>query len=139
MIIVENCIRGLTNKQHEFGRILTRGERFEVVRVATKEVVRPSFFGVFIIMAVYLPILSLSGIEGKMFHPMAFTVIMALTGAMLLSATFVPAAVTLFVTGKVSEKENALMRSARSVYVPALDFSLRFETRLLRQPPVWLC
>ena len=125
VIIVENCVRRLAGKQHELKRLLTRPERFEVVTEATKEVVRPSIFGVFIIMAVYLPILSLSGVEGKMFHPMAYTVIMALTGAMLLSATFVPAAVALFVKGEISERENVIMRWAKAVYVPALDFALR--------------
>ena len=110
VIIVENCIRRLGDEQHKLKRLLTRPERFEVVRDATKEVVRPSFFGVFIIMVVYLPILSLSGVEGKMFHPMAYTVIMALAGAMVFAATFIPAAIALFLTGKISEKENILMR-----------------------------
>ncbi|MDH3202057.1 MAG: CusA/CzcA family heavy metal efflux RND transporter [Myxococcales bacterium] len=127
VIIVENCIRRLGDEQHRVERLLTRTERFEVVRDATKEVVRPSFFGMFIIMAVYLPILSLTGIEGKMFHPMAYTVIMALAGAMIFSATFVPAAIALFFTGKISEKENVLMRSVKAAYVPTLKVSLQFR------------
>lgn len=127
VIIVENCIRRLAEEQKHRGRLLTRPERFEIVRDATKEVVRPSFFGVFIIMVVYLPILSLSGVEGKMFHPMAYTVIMALLGAMLLAATFIPAAIALFLTGKISEQENFLMRAAKAVYRPALQFHLHFR------------
>jgi len=93
VIIVENCIRQLAEAQHQRGRLLTRAERLEVVFSATRQVMRPSIFGVFIIMVVYLPILTLSGIEGKMFHPMAWTVLLALTGAMIFSLTFVPAAV----------------------------------------------
>ncbi len=124
VIIVENCIRRLGDEQHKLKRLLTRPERFEVVRDATKEVVRPSFFGAFIIMVVYLPILTLSGVEGKMFHPMAYTVILALAGAMIFSATFIPAALALFLTGKITEKENILMRAAKAVYLPALKFHL---------------
>ncbi|MCL4788677.1 MAG: CusA/CzcA family heavy metal efflux RND transporter [Verrucomicrobia bacterium] len=127
VIIVENCIRRLGEEQHKLNRLLTRPERFEVVRDATKEVVRPSFFGVFIIMVVYLPILSLSGVEGKMFHPMAYTVIMALAGAMVFAATFIPASIALFLTGKISEKENILMRGAKAVYQPLLKFCLHFR------------
>lgn len=127
VIIVENCIRRLGEEQHKLKRLLTRPERFEVVRDATKEVVRPSFFGVFIIMVVYLPILTLSGVEGKMFHPMAYTVIMALASAMVFAATFIPAAIALFLSGKISEKENILMRGAKAVYVPVLKFCLHFR------------
>jgi cobalt-zinc-cadmium resistance protein CzcA len=127
VIIMENCIRRLAEEQKHRGRLLTRAERFELVADAAKEVIRPSFFGVFIITVVYLPILTLTGIEGKMFHPMAWTVIMALTGAMLFSLTFVPAAVALFLTGKVSEKENLLMRLAKAAYLPVLKFQLRFR------------
>jgi heavy metal efflux system protein len=127
VIIVENCIRRLGEEQHKLKRLLTRPERFEVVREATKEVIRPSFFGVFIIMVVYLPILTLSGVEGKMFHPMAYTVIMALAGAMIFAGTFIPAAVALLLAGKISEKENILMRVAKAIYVPVLKFCLHFR------------
>jgi cobalt-zinc-cadmium resistance protein CzcA len=120
VIIVENCIRRLAEEQHHRGRIATRAERFQTVFQATREVVKPSLFGVFIIMVVYLPILALSGIEGKMFHPMAYTVLLALTGAMIFSVTFVPAAVALFMNGKISEKENILMRGAKALYAPVL-------------------
>lgn len=106
VIIVENCIRRLSEEQHRLGRLLTRQERFGVVFEASKEVRRATMFGELIIMIVYLPILSLTGVEGKMFYPMAFTVIVALFSAMVLSVTFIPAAVALFFSGKLSEKEN---------------------------------
>jgi cobalt-zinc-cadmium resistance protein CzcA len=120
VIIVENCIRRLGEEQRKAGRPLPVDERLDVVRGATSEVIRPSSFGVFIIMIVYLPILALSGIEGKMFHPMAYTVMMALGSALVLSVTFVPAAVGLFLTGEVSERENVVMRAAKAAYLPIL-------------------
>ncbi len=121
VIIVENCIRRLAEEQHrKEGGKLPMGERFAVVREATVEVVRPSLFGSFIIMIVYLPILTLSGVEGKLFTPMALTVILALLGAMIFSVTFVPAAVAIFLSGRISEKENFLMRGAKAVYLPLL-------------------
>jgi heavy metal efflux system protein len=124
VIIVENCLRRLGVAQKQTGRLLNRTERLRTVFEATSEVIRPSLFGVFIILAVYLPIFTLTGVEGKMFHPMAFTVAFALTGALILSLTFVPAAVALMVTGKVSEHENWLMRGARNVYEPLLRYAL---------------
>ena len=125
VIIVENALRRLGMAQHQYGRLLSLEERLKVVFEATKEVFRPAVFGVLIIMLVYLPIFALSGVEGKMFHPMAFTVVAALIGALILSVTFVPAAIALFVKGKVNEKENFLMAKARSVYEPVLFFSLK--------------
>ena len=125
VIIVENCIRRLAQEQKSLKRLLDVRERLNITMLATKEVIRPSFFGVFIIMAVYLPILSLSGIEGKMFHPMAYTVIMALMGAMIFSATFVPAAIAICLSGRISEKENVLMRAAKTIYVPLLRMCLK--------------
>jgi heavy metal efflux system protein len=124
VIIVENCIRRLAEAQHERGRLLERSERLEVVFAATRQVMRPSIFGAFIIMVVYLPILTLSGIEGKMFHPMAWTVLLALTGAMVSSLTFVPAAVALFLSGRISERENPVMRAAKVVYEPLLRLAI---------------
>ena len=109
VIIVENCIRRLTIRQQELGRVLTRAERFETVFAASREVRTATMFGEVIIMIVYLPILTLTGVEGKMFYPMAFTVLAALIGAMILSITFVPAAVAVFVTGRLSERENPLI------------------------------
>ena len=127
VIIVENCLRRFGDEQHRLGRVLTREERFATAESATIEVIKPSIFGVLIITLVYVPIFALSGVEGKMFHPMAFTVVFALTAALLLSLTFVPAAVALFVTGKVSEKESPVMRGARVAYQPALDWALRLR------------
>lgn len=124
VIIVENCVRRLTERQHELGRFLTRAERFDVVFEASREVRKATMFGELIIMIVYLPILTLTGVEGKMFYPMAFTVLAALLGAMILSVTFVPAAVALFLTGRMSEKENLLVRWAGKVYAPALRIVL---------------
>jgi cobalt-zinc-cadmium resistance protein CzcA len=124
VIIVENCLRRLGLAQRERGGLLPLQERLEVVRAATTEVVRPSTFGMFIILVVYVPIFALSGIEGKMFHPMAFTVTLALTAALILSVTFVPAAVAIFVRGQVAEHDNAVMRGARRAYAPMLRAAL---------------
>jgi heavy metal efflux system protein len=124
VIIVENCTRRLAEEQKKLGRILARDERFGIVAHATKEVSRPSIFGGFIIMIVYLPILTLTGIEGKMFQPMAFTVLAALAGAMILSVTFIPAMVAQFSSGHISEKENPLLKWIRNIYESLLNFSL---------------
>ena len=125
VIIVENCLRRFGETQHRLGRLLTRDERFGLAASATSEVIRPSLFGVLIIALVYVPIFALTGVEGKMFHPMAITVVMALTAALVLSLTFVPAAVALFVTGRVEETESRVMRGARRGYAPALDWALK--------------
>jgi heavy metal efflux system protein len=125
VIIVENCLRLLGTEQHRLGRILTREERFQTILAGSREVIGPSLFGTFIIAVVYLPILTLTGVEGKMFTPMALTVLMALAGASILSLTFVPAAVALLVSGKVSEHENWLIRGARRIYAPLLAASIR--------------
>jgi cobalt-zinc-cadmium resistance protein CzcA len=128
VIIVENCLRRFGIAQHQLGRLLSREERFALTAQATSEVIRPSLFGVLIITLVYVPIFALTGVEGKMFHPMAITVVMALSAALVLSLTFVPAAVAMFVTGKVEEKESRVMRGARRVYEPLLDTALRLRT-----------
>ena len=124
VIIVENCIRRLSVEQEKLGRQLTTAERLEVVFDASKEVRRALLFGQMIIMVVYLPVFALSGVEGKMFHPMAFTVLLALLGAVFLSVTFVPAAVAMFLSGKMMEKEGAAVQWAKNIYAPALDFSM---------------
>jgi cobalt-zinc-cadmium resistance protein CzcA len=121
VVIVENCVRRLASAQHAKGRALTRAERFEEVFAAAKEARRPLLFGQLIIMVVYLPIFALTGVEGRMFHPMAITVVLALAGAMLLSITFVPAAVALFIGERVDERENRIMAAARRVYMPLLQ------------------
>jgi heavy metal efflux system protein len=125
VIIVENCLRLLAAEQHRLGRALDRQERFETILAGSREVIRPSLFGTLIIAVVYLPILTLTGVEGKMFTPMALTVLMVLTGASILSLTFVPAAIALLVTGNVSERGNFLMRGARHIYAPLLAASIR--------------
>ena len=125
VIIVENCVRNLSEEQQRLGRLLNRPERLATVLHATKEVITPSIFGLFIIMVVYLPILSLSGVEGKMFIPMARTVLFALLGAMLFSVTFVPASVAIFLRGRMQEKESFLIRWAKKLYLPLLNVSLK--------------
>lgn len=127
VIIVENCLRRFAEEQARQGRLLTREERFSLAAEASSEVIRPSIFGVIIITVVYLPIFALTGIEGKMFHPMAFTVVLALTAALILSLTFVPAALALVVRGRVTEKESFLMKGAKWLYRPALSFALRLR------------
>lgn len=127
VIIVENCLRRFSDEQKRLGRLLTRDERFDIAAKAASEVIKPSIFGVMIITVVYVPIFALTGIEGKMFHPMAFTVVIALTSAMILSLTFVPAAVAMCVTGKVEEKPNRIMRGASWLYRPALGVALRLR------------
>ncbi|WP_350635216.1 CusA/CzcA family heavy metal efflux RND transporter [Pseudoalteromonas sp. GW168-MNA-CIBAN-0100] len=125
VIVVENCLRQLGVAQHKHGRLLTLNERLNVVTAATKEVFTPAVFGIVIIMLVYLPLFALSGVEGKMFQPMAFTVVAALIGALIFSVTFVPAAIAVFVRGKVDETENAVMRGVKKVYKPLLGISLK--------------
>lgn len=121
VIIVENCSRRLAEEQNRLGRILNQEERFEVVQSSACEVSRPSVFGMFIIMIVYLPILTLTGIEGKMFQPMAFTVLMALAGALILSITFVPAMLAQFASS--STKESGFLKGRFYSYV--LDITLK--------------
>ncbi|MEO8467053.1 MAG: CusA/CzcA family heavy metal efflux RND transporter [Gammaproteobacteria bacterium] len=125
VIITENCLRRMGEAQGRFRRVLTRDERFELAASATAEVIRPSLFGVGIIAAVYLPVFALTGVEGKMFHPMAITVILALTSAMVLSLTFVPAAVAMFLAGRVAENENRVLLRTQELYEPVLRWSLR--------------
>jgi cobalt-zinc-cadmium resistance protein CzcA len=125
IVIIENSIRRIAHEQEKLGRELTGAERFSLVFDASKEARRVLIYGELIIMVVYLPIFALSGVEGKMFHPMAFTVVIALIGAMILSVTFVPAAIALFLSGKVAEKESRVVAWAKKVYVPMLTASMR--------------
>lgn len=124
IIIVENCLRKLSSASAN-GRTMPVNERLALVYEATKEVIRPALFGVFIITAVYLPIFALTGVEGKMFHPMAITVVIALCCAMLLSVTFVPAAIAILFKGPVKEKENIIIKSSLALYRPSLTFALK--------------
>ena len=130
VVIVENCVRRLAHAQTQYGRPLTRDERFREVFAAAQEARRPLIYGQLIIMAVYLPIFALTGVEGRMFHPMAATVVLALLGAMILSITFVPAAVALCVRGAVA-REHAWMERLRTGYVRALE-------RVMNNAPVVL-
>ncbi len=125
VIIIENCLRRFADLQHRLGRAPTEDERLDATAAATIEVIRPSLFGLGIIAAVYLPIFALTGVEGKMFHPMAMTVVLALTGAMVLSLTFVPAAIALFLRGRIQEKETRVMQWARKGYAPVLAWAVR--------------
>ena len=127
VVIVENCIRRLAEAQHGKGRLLTRQERFTEVFLAAKQARRPLIFGQLIIMVVYLPIFALSGVEAKMFHPMAMAVVLALVGAMILSVTFVPAAVALWITGEVKEKESRWMLALKNKYADMLSWAYQFK------------
>ncbi|WP_166926564.1 CusA/CzcA family heavy metal efflux RND transporter [Xanthomonas sp. 60] len=124
VIIIENCLRRFGLRQQALGRVMTAAERFAETASATAEVIRPSLFGLGIITAVYLPIFALTGVEGKMFHPMAITVVLALTGAMLLCLTFVPASIALLLGGRVAAHDNRLMRTLRTRYEPLLAAAL---------------
>ena len=125
VIIVENCLRRLSEASAHGKLELKR--RLEVVSAATREVIRPALFGVFIITAVYIPIFALEGVEGKMFHPMAITVVIALLSGMLLSITFVPACVAILFSKPVVEKKNPIMSAAHYLYQPALKVALHLR------------
>lgn len=125
VIIIENCLRRFGMEQHKLGRLLSKDERFSLAAEATTEVIKPSIFGILIITIVYVPIFALTGVEGKMFHPMAFTVVAALLSALVLSFTLVPAAVAIFITGKVKEKDSIVIRGAKKAYRPLLIWSLK--------------
>ncbi len=127
VIIVENCIRRLAQAQNGRSQPLPLQERLDVVYASTAEVIRPSIFGVGIIAVVYVPLFALTGVEGKMFHPMALTVVMALMAALVLSLTFVPAAVALLMRRPVIERDSPVMRGARTVYKPLLSLALKWR------------
>lgn len=131
VIIVENCLRRLALYQKEHAALPDLKTRLRIVRRSTLEVIRPSVFGVIIITIVYIPIFALTGVEGKMFHPMAFTVVTALLSALILSLTVVPAAVALFVRGRVSVRPNLLMRLATAAYRPLLGHALSLRWAVL--------
>jgi heavy metal efflux system protein len=125
VIIVENCILRLAQRQHHLGRLLGTPERFHVVYTATREVFTPSLISVLVVILVNIPLFALTGVEGKMFSPMAFTVVVALVGALILSLTFVPAAVALLLRGRIEEKDNLVVRQAKRIYLPLLQRALR--------------
>ena len=125
VVIVENVVRQLGAKQHQLGRRLTVEERLHAVTAASKQVGTPMFFGVLIITIVYLPILALSGIEGKMFHPMALTVMMALGGSLVLALTLMPALCSFLLRGRIAERDNFIIRAIKHIYSPILQLALR--------------
>jgi cobalt-zinc-cadmium resistance protein CzcA len=125
VILIENSMRLIAERSHQLGRPLTRGERAEVVVAASAEVRRATLFGVVIIAVVYLPILALVGIEGKMFRPMAMTVLLALGGSVILAFTFVPALAAQLLPRQVAEKDSLLVAGARRLYAPALAAAIR--------------
>ncbi len=131
VVIVENAIRRLAEAQHRQGRALTRQERFHEVFTATRETRQALLYGQLIIMVVYLPVFALTGVEGKMFTPMAFTVVTALIAALILSVTFIPAAIAMFVTQPVQEKENRVVQWLREAYVPRLEWALSQQKKVL--------
>jgi heavy metal efflux system protein len=127
VVIVENIVRQLGQKQHQLGRPLNAEERMRTVIAASKQVGTPMFFGVVIITVVYIPILALTGIEGKMFHPMALTVMLALAGALLLALTLMPVLCSFALRGKISEEDNFLIRIAKRAYASTLEVALRLR------------
>jgi len=124
VIITENCLRRLAQKQQEIKRTLDLQERMQEVMIASKEMIQPTIFGQAIIIIVYFPILALTGVEGKMFHPMALTIIIALISAFILSLTFVPAMIALFVKGPLQEEENILIHKTKQFYRPFIEKTL---------------
>lgn len=120
VIIVENTLRHLTERQATSDRALSLFERLDTVRGAAEEMIGPTVYGQAIIILVYVPLLSFSGIEGKMFEPMALTVILALAAAFVLSLTFVPALIAIFITSRVAEGDNGIVRRLKKSYAPLL-------------------
>lgn len=131
VIITENCLRKLSEKQGLLKRQLNLSERLEEVALAAKEMIKPTVFGQAIILIVYIPLLTFSGVEGKMFEPMALTVIFALIAAFILSLTFTPAMIALFVNPKAEEKENVITAKAKSIYGPLLEKTMKFPGQIL--------
>src|SRR6266540_6684132 len=127
VVIVENIVRQMEQRQHKLGRVLTEEERTHTVLSASKQVGSPMFFGVMIITVVYVPILALTGIEGKMFHPMALTVMLALAGALLLTITLMPVLCSFLLRGKIAEGDNFIMRLVKRAYVPTIEIALRLR------------
>jgi cobalt-zinc-cadmium resistance protein CzcA len=128
VIIAENSLRHLAERQRQLGRALVQHERLDTVTESANEVIRPTVYGQFIIGLVYLPLLTFSGVEGKTFQPMALTVLIALVTAFVLSLTFMPAMIAIFVTGKVSERDNGFVRGLKALYRPVLSAVIRRPT-----------
>ena len=131
VVMVENIVRHLGERQHALGRILTPQERAKEVLRSAKEVANPMFFGVLIITVVYIPILALEGIEGKMFKPMALVVMLALGGSLVLALTLMPVLCSYLLRGKIQEKDNWLVTLTKRIYTPLLHFGLRFKVAVV--------
>jgi cobalt-zinc-cadmium resistance protein CzcA len=131
VIITENALRHLAEKQHELGRSLDTEERLQTVRASAEEMIKPSLYGQAIIILVYVPLLTFTGVEGKMFEPMALTVIIALVAAFVLSLTFVPALISIVITGKVTEEDNLIIRAFKAAYRPVLAAAVRIPGTLV--------
>ena len=125
VIITENALRHLAERQGELGRKLDLEERLATVRASAEEMIKPSLYGQAIIILVYVPLLTFTGVEGKMFEPMALTVIIALVAAFVLSLTFVPAMIAIVITGKVTEEDNFIIRAIKAAYRPVLAGAMR--------------
>src|SRR5207248_9157003 len=125
VVIGENCLRRLAERQNGFGRPLDLDKRLTTVIAAAKEMIQPTVYGQAIIILVYVPLLTFSGVEGKMFEPMALTVILALLAAFVLSLTFVPALIAIFITGSVSEADNGVVRWLKTSYAPLLRRAIK--------------
>src|SRR5207244_532659 len=124
VVMVENCVRHLANNSQEKSRL-------EAIRDAAVEVRKPTLFGELIILIVYLPILTLEGLEGKLFRPMALTVIFALAGSMILSMTLMPALASLLLPRRISQREPLLLRAVKAVYVRVLQWTMRHKFAVL--------
>ena len=131
VVMVENILRRLSQRQQEAGRVLTLPERLQESYSSAREVARPTLFGTAIILIVYLPILTLTGVEGKMFRPLAEVVLLALTGALLLAFTFVPAMTALLLRGRLAESESPVVRRVRHLYAPVLRWALAHRVAVL--------
>ena len=131
VVMVENILRRLSARQRELGRLLTGGERTAECYAAAREMARPTLFGASIILIVYLPVLTLTGIEGKMFRPLAAVALLALSGALVLAFTFVPAMTALVLRGRLSETESLVVRRVRHAYLPSLEWALRHRRAVL--------
>ena len=138
VVMVENIVRQLGEKQKQLGRVLTPAERLQTVGAASKQVANPMFFGVLIITIVYVPILALTGVEGKMFHPMAITVMLALGGALVLALTLMPVLCTYLLTGQVREDDNWLVALIKRVYAPSLRLVLRQPWLIAVSTAIWI-
>ncbi len=131
VIVTENCLRRLAERQHHEGRLLTLQERIQEVMEASRQMIQPAVFGQAIIITVYIPLLTFTGVEGKMFEPMALTVIIALVAAFVLSITFVPAMIALLIKGKVEEKDNRFMAWSKNRYAPVLNWALEHPKKIV--------